>query len=172
MKVLVALIIALFVSDIASAQSFPPIQPYKREIRQVSNPAMVMQAGRARIEIFPSQRVEVARNSAGTLVMSEKSSNSAKRLSISEPVLVFNHAYQQFGYATGEIAFKFKDGKSLAMVKSIVPGAEAVGTQFYVVNVQTPADILSVTQRLKGRTDIDWVIPTIRYLPLASQARE
>jgi hypothetical protein len=173
MKIKVTLIIASLFGPFANAQLLPPLPPTQRtEVRQVSDPAMVMQPGRTRIELFPSQTVVVARNRAGTMVMSQKASSASGRISPSEPVLVFNHAYQQYGYATGEIAFKFKGRKSVESVRSIVPGAKTVGNQFYVVNVGTSAEILRVTQQLKSRADVDWVIPTVRYLPLASQARE
>ena len=160
-------------SAVAYAQVIPtPSSASKAAVRAVKDPAMVIQPGRARIEIFPTQRIEMMTDRAGTRVMAEKAAIAGARLTADQPVLVFNHAYQQFGYATGEIAFKFKGDKSLSSVKSFVPSAEAVGNQFYVVNVQTPAAILSVTNQLKARSDIDWVIPTVKYLPLASQARQ
>lgn len=168
MRITTVSLLILTLISAAQAQISPP----KTTIRPVENPSMVFGTGWTKIEIFPTQRVSISTNSVGIKMMEGRKSSEASRLSPISPVLVFNHAYQQFGYATGEIAFKFKDGKSLAMVKSIVPGAKAVGTQFYVVNVQTPADILSMTERLKGRTDIDWVIPTVNYLPLQSQGRE
>jgi len=160
-------------SAVANAQVIPmPSPASKAAVRAVKDSAMVIQPGRARIEIFPTQRVEMMTDRAGTRVMTEKAANAGAILTADQPVLIFNHAYQQFGYATGEIAFKFKGIKTLDSVKASVPGAEAVGNQFYVVVVQTPEAILRVTNQLKARSDIDWVIPTVRYLPLASQARE
>ena len=168
MKTMVMLIlIAIFATE-GVAQISPP----KREVRPITDANMVIESGSTKMEVFPTQRVGIATNSSGIRVMIEKRTPSTSRVSVQEPVLVFNHAYQQFGYATGEIAFKFKSDKSLSTVKSLVPGAEAVGNQFYVVNVQTPEAILRVTNQLKARSDIDWVIPTVRYLPLASQARQ
>lgn len=148
------------------------ISPPKRELRPITDANMVIESGWTKIEVFPTRRVDITTNSSGIRVMTGKSTSSTARVSIREPVLIFNHAYQQFGYATGEIAFKFKGDMLVSTVNSIVPGAEAVGNQFYVVNVQTPEAILRVTSQLKARSDIDWVIPTVRYLPLASQARE
>ena len=160
-------LIAIFAME-GAAQISPPI----REVRAITDAKMVIESGWTKIEVFPAQRVGLTTNSSGIRVMTEQRTASSSRVLAREPVLVFNHAYQQFGYATGEIAFKFKGDKPLSTVKSIVPGAEAVGTQFYVVNVQTPAAILGVTNQLKARSDIDWVIPTVRYLPLAPRARE
>ena len=164
--------VILLLIALASLECFAQISPPKREVRSITDINMVIETGWTKIEIFPTRRVGITTNSSGIRVMTETETSHAARISAREPVLIFNHVYQQFGYATGEIAFKFKRDKPISMVKSIIPDARAVGNKFFVVNVRTPAEILSVTEQLKARSDVDWVIPTVNYLPLARKARE
>ena len=169
MKKITAILLLGAITPGSLSQVPLPVGP---EVRRVQDPSMLIDESRTKIEIFPSKRVEIARNSSGQKYMSGKSDVSPSARIGRQPVLVFNHAHQHCGYATGEIAFKFKSNVSVAVAKAIVPGAIAVGKDFFVVNVDTPQDILNVSRKLSKRGDIAWVVPTIEYLPYSAAARQ
>ena len=169
MKKFTSIFLRVIISPHALAQVPLPVGP---EVRRVQDPSMLIDESRTKIEIFPSKRIEIARNSSGQEYMLGKSDVSPSARIGRQPVLVFNYAHQHFGYATGEIAFKFKSNVSVAVAKAIVPGAIAVGKEFFVVNVDTPQDILDVSRKLSKRGDIAWVVPTIEYRPYSAAARQ
>jgi hypothetical protein len=91
----------------------------------------------------------------------------------SRPALVFNHAYRQYGYATGEITFKFKRGVARPSLSDISPGARKIGNlDMFVLTANNPTDLVALVERLRARPDLEWVEPTINYIPLATDARK
>ena len=89
------------------------------------------------------------------------------------PALVFNHAYQQYGYATGEVAFKFKAVTPADVSAAVGSTARKVGTlDMCVVNTNTPAEPVSLAEKLQARTDIHWVVPAVTYVPLLEAERQ
>lgn len=79
--------------------------------------------------------------------------------------VVFNHAMQQQGYISGEIAFKMKAGQMPSgFPSSLYAGLKKItNPDVYVVNTRTPAEFVTVLKRLQARGDLEWVEPTIIY---------
>lgn len=136
---------------------------------EIKNPQQVVEVQGAAIEVFPERRVTVQSFASGREVMREttKTSGSAP-LDDANLVLVYNHAYQAYGYATGEISFKFKSGKTpaLPLPAAQYPGFRRLGNlDAYVVYARNPVEFIDLYRRLGERTDTEWVVPYIEYMP-------
>lgn len=168
-RILIATLISL-----ASVAAVAQLQAPKRIPMAVKNPDMVMETRGAKIEIYPERRVSIIKSTAGQTAMREVTDGgAAATISARAPALVFNHAYQQYGYATGEIAFKFKAFAPTDVSAAVGSTARKVGTlDMYVVNAKTPAELVSLTEKLQTRADIQWVVPTVTYVPLLEAGRQ
>lgn len=134
----------------------------------IQNPQNVIEFQNARIEVFPQRLVSVQSLEVGQQVMRESASGATASLTELDGVLVFNHAYQAYGYATGQLSFKFKTGRApaLPLPKAVFPGFRKLGNlAVYEVNARNPLEFLELYRSIQSRTDIEWVVPDIRYVP-------
>jgi hypothetical protein len=145
-----------------------------RTVVPVTDPAMLVDDRGSKLEIFPTKRAAVGTDSAGRASVQRVDVESATTpFSRLQPGLVFNHAYQQYGYITGEIAFRLKGGgvPGADFPSALYPNLKKVGTlDMYAVKVANPRMFLDVLKRLQARTDLDWVVPTVTYFPANSTA--
>lgn len=136
---------------------------------EIKNPQQVLEVQGAAIEVFPERRVTVQSFTSGREVMRETAQTAdSAPLDESDGVLVYNHAYQAYGYATGEISFKFKAGKSPAspLPAAQYPGFRRLGNlNAYVIYARNPVEFIELYRRLEERSDIEWVVPYIEYVP-------
>ena len=147
------------------------LQPPGRTIQPVTDASMVVMDRGAKLEIFPTKRATAAFDSSGRIVAQHVTAASANstigphRLGV-----VFNHALQQRGYITGEIAFKMKVGQTaIDFEPTLYPGLKKITSpEVYVVNTRTPAEFMRVMKRLQARQDLEWVEPTVTYAPTES----
>jgi hypothetical protein len=165
--------IASLVLILAAVQSHAQIQPPARVIQSVANPANVVIDRGAKLEIFPTQRAVPQSDSGGReVIQSVVTVNADSVIGPMELAVVFNHAMQQQGYISGEIAFKMKAGLKLSgFPSSLYPGLKKItNPEVYVVNTRTPAEFMTVLKRLQGRGDLEWVEPTVVYGSLNTSA--
>jgi hypothetical protein len=161
-------LIASVIFLLAMGQSHAQIQPPARVFQQVTNPANVILDRGAKLEIFPTQRAVPEADSSGrqavNRVMTASADSAIGPLTLG---VVFNHAMQQKGYISGEIAFKMKAGLKLSgFSASSYPGLKKItNPEVYVVNTRTPAEFMAVLKRLQARSDLEWVEPTVIYGP-------
>ena len=145
------------------------IAPNPRTAVEIKNPQQVVDVQGAAIEVFPERRVTVQSFASGREVMRETAKTpGAAPLDDSDGVLVYNHAYQAYGYATGEISFKFKAGKtpSLPLPPAQYPGFRRLGNlNVYVVYARNPVEFIDLHRRLEERADVEWIVPFIEYVP-------
>jgi hypothetical protein len=161
-------LIASVIFLLAMAQSHAQIQPPARVLQPVVNPTNVIMDRGAKLEIFPTQRAVPQSDNSGresihrVMTVSEDSGIGPLELGV-----VFNHAMQQQGYISGEIAFKMKAGLKLSgFPASLYPGLKKItNPEVYVVNTRTPAEFVTVLKRLQAREDLEWVEPTVIYGP-------
>jgi hypothetical protein len=148
------------------------IRPPARQVVAVVNPDMVIEDRGAKLEIYPERRLDLLKSSEGMAVMQERSTRATSTTPFSgRPALAFNHAYQQYGYVTGEVTFKFKSGVSRPSLSSVAPGARKVGNlDMFVVVATSPTELVALVERLKARTDLQWVEPTVKYIPFVDEA--
>jgi len=136
---------------------------------EIKNPQQVVDVQGAAVEVFPERRVTVQSFASGREVMRETAQTaSSAPLDESGGVLVYNHAYQAYGYATGEISFKFKADKTPAspLPASQYPGFRRLGNlNAYAVYARNPVEFIELYRRLEARSDIEWVVPFIEYVP-------
>ena len=171
MKKIMLVLLSLSVSVPAVAQLRPP----QRDAVRILNPDMVIETRGARIEIYPERRVDLLSNAQGVTTMRERAATASATSAplSSRPALVFNHAYRQYGYASGEITFKFKREVARPPLTDISPEARKIGNlDMFVVTAKSPADFVALVERLRARPDLEWVEPTISYIPLATDARK
>jgi len=159
-RVIFAVILAL-AGNVALADLRPP----QRTLQPITDPTMVVMDRGSKLEIFPAERATPSLDSSGRTVIHHVTVASA-----STPIgphqlgVVFNHAMQQQGYITGEIAFKVKDGHTFSGSPALYPGLkEITKPAVYVVNARTPAEFIKVLKRLQARSDLEWVEPTVIY---------
>jgi hypothetical protein len=161
------LCLALFIS--ASPWAGSQITPAPRTSVEIKNPQQVVEVQGAAIEVFPERRVTVQSFASGREVMRETAQTAGSApLVESDGVLIYNHAYHAYGYATGEISFKFKAGKTPVSPLPAVqfPGFRRLGNlNAYVVYARTPVEFIELYRRLQERSDIEWVVPNIEYVP-------
>lgn len=135
----------------------------------IQNSQLVVDIQGAAVEVFPERRVTVQSFASGREVMREVTQkDSAAPLDEFDGVLVYNHAYQAYGYATGEISFKFKSGQrpSAPLPATLYPGFRRLGNlDAYAVYARNPVEFLELYRRLDQRADIEWVVPNIEYIP-------
>ena len=161
-------LIASVIFLLAVGQSHAQLQAPTRVIQPVQNPANVVIDRGVKLEIFPTQRALPGADSSGRQVV-----KNVRTVSEDSPIgpmelgVVFNHAMQQQGYISGEIAFKMKAGQKLSgFSASSYPGLKKItNPEVYVVNARTPAEFMAVLKRLQGRNDLEWVEPTVIYGP-------
>jgi hypothetical protein len=159
----VLLVLAVGVSPVWAG-----LQPPQRALQPISDASMIVTDRGATIEVFPTQRAIPQLDSNGrdvvhrVVVASAKSAIGPLQLGV-----VFNHAMQQQGYISGEIAFKMKAGLKLSgFSSSLYPGLKKItNPEVYVVNARTPAEFMAVLKRLQARGDLEWVEPTVIYGP-------
>jgi len=153
----------------ASPSAVSQITSTPRTPVQIKNPQQVVEVQGAAIEVFPERRVTVQSFASGREVMRETAQTEGSApLDESDGVLVYNHAYQAYGYATGEISFKFKTGKTPAspLPAAQYPGFRRLGNlNAYVVYARTPVEFIELYRRLQERADVEWVVPHIEYVP-------
>jgi hypothetical protein len=164
---LLALLAALLVTN----PVFADLRPSQRALQPVTDPAMVVMDRGAKLEILVSERATTTMDSSGHRVLNRKRVvNAAASIGPHQLGVVFNHAMQVRGYITGEIAFKVKAGQTFTTQDpQLYPGLKVVVSPLvYVVTTRTPAEFIQVLKRLQGRTDLDWVEPTVTYEPAAT----
>jgi hypothetical protein len=160
-RFIISLILASAVGPVR-AELHPPV----RTPQQVTDTSMVVMDRGAMLEVYPTKRAMPQADGSGRVIAHQVIAASANdtigplRLGV-----VFNHALQQQGYITGEIAFKMKAGHTAeGFTPSLYPGLKKITSpEVYVVNARTPAEFLKVLKRLQARSDLEWVEPTVTY---------
>jgi hypothetical protein len=144
------------------------LQPPTRTLQPVADTSMIVTDRGAKLEIFPTKRAVAQTDSGGRDVVHHVMTATADSEITSHQLgVVFNHAMQQQGYISGEIAFKMKAGLKLSgFPASLYPGLKKItNPEVYVVNARTPAEFMTVLKRLQARGDLEWVEPTVIYGP-------
>ena len=142
------------------------LQPPARTLQPITDPANVVNDRGTQLEIFPSKRATPQYAESGRMMTHRVTIESA-----STPIgpqhlgVVFNHAMQQQGYITGEIAFRLKAGHTAsAMRRALYPGLKKItNSNVYIVVAHTPAEFMTVLKRLQARGDLELVEPTSTY---------
>jgi hypothetical protein len=147
-----------------TSTAFADLRAPQRTLQPVTDPSMVVMDRGAKLEVLPTERATISADSSGRLVHHMTHASGAAPIGPHQLGVVFNHAMQQQGYITGEIAFKVKDGHTFSGSPALYPGLkEITKPAVYVVNARTPAEFIKVLKRLQARSDLDWVEPTITY---------
>ncbi len=153
------------IMTLVTSTALADLRPPQRTLQPIVDPSMVVMDRGAKLEVLPTQRATASLDSSGRRVIHHVTIASA-----SEPIgqhqlgVVFNPAMQARGYITGEIAFKMKAGSAFVGNRALYPGLKLITTPaVYVVNARTPAEFIKVLKRLQGRTDLEWVEPTVMY---------
>jgi hypothetical protein len=136
-----------------------------KTLRAVADESMVVMDRGAKLEVLPTQRaIPQADRSGRAIAHRMVTARAADAIDPHRLGVVFNHAEQQQGYITGEIAFKMKADLIFTGSRALYPGLKRITTpEVYVVNARTPAEFIHVLKRLQARNDIEWVEPTVTY---------
>ena len=133
----------------------------------VADAAMLFEDRGQQMEIYPALRAAPSLKPGGSGAPHQLS-NAAEGAPIGPRNLgvVFNHSLQVRGYLTGEIAFKPKEERLPADFDAAAqwPGLAKVGnSNTYVVIAGSPRDFIPLFNRLKARSDLEWVEAVVIY---------
>jgi hypothetical protein len=161
-RIIISLVLAIIAGPACA-----DLQPPRRTLQPITDASMVVLDRGAKLEIFPTQRAVPEADSSGRQVQRVMTASADSGIGPLQLGVVFNHAMQQQGYISGEIAFKMKAGLKLSgFSSSSYPGLKKItNPEVYVVNARTPAEFMAVLKRLQGRSDLEWVEPTVIYGP-------
>ena len=162
-RIIISLVLAIIAGPACA-----DLQPPNRTLQPITDASMVVVDRGAKLEIFPTQRAVPEADNSGRQVVNRVTTASADSgIGPLQLGVVFNHALQQQGYISGEIAFKMKTGLKLSgFSSSSYPGLKKItNPEVYVVNARTPAEFMAVLKRLQARGDLEWVEPTVIYGP-------
>ncbi len=132
----------------------------------VADSAMVFQDRGQQLEIYPTLRATPAVKPGAPGVEHRLSkADESSPIGPGNLGVVFNHALQAQGYLTGEIAFKPKgDGPPVGFEAASYPGlAKLTNPNIYVVVASSPSEFLALFNRLKSRSDLEWVEAVVIY---------
>ncbi|WP_374513626.1 hypothetical protein [Niveibacterium sp.] len=91
------------------------------------------------------------------------------RLSNATKGVVYNHAMRAQGLINGEITFAIKGMTPGAYPEAQYPGFKKLANpNVYLVVARTPSEFVAVFERLKARSDVEWVEPQIEYVGAAA----
>ncbi|MBM4231200.1 MAG: hypothetical protein FJ184_10705 [Gammaproteobacteria bacterium] len=165
-KQLLFAIVGIFGASLSGIPAAEAVSPPTRKVIQISNSQNVVRVKDASIEIFPERRVTVESSGEDSVIRETVLTSPTTSIKKTDGVLIFNYAYQAYGFATGEIVFKFKPSQapSQPLASSLYPEFRRVGnTELYAVNARNPVELMSLYRKLAERSDGFWVQPTIRY---------
>jgi hypothetical protein len=160
MKLTVVIALLALNTLTAHAQLVAPATPP----RAVQDANMIVMDRGSKLEILPTARAlpEVSSMAVNRHQIIEARTDapvSNKQLGV-----VFNHAMQQTGFFTGEIAFKAKAGvEPLSILEQGLRPKRLGKTDVYFVRATTPRQFKSVLMALQGRPTLEWVEPNIIY---------
>jgi hypothetical protein len=161
------LLVTLAIAAAAQAQLTAP----QRALATVKDPSMVINDRGAQLEVIPDKRAILYPDQAGRLVNHHViSSSTTEPLGSRHLGVVFNHAMQQQGYITGEIAFKMKAGQQFTGEQAQYPGLKKLGTM-YVLVARNPREFITLVKQLQQRSDVAWVEPVVTYGPVDKESR-
>jgi hypothetical protein len=151
---------------LATSTVLAQLRAPERVLQQVADPSMVVIDRGVKLEVFPTKRALSQEDATGRAVTHHVIVATA-----ADPIgplrlgVVFNHAMQQQGYISGEIAFQMKRGHTASgLSAALYPGLKRItNPQVYVVNARTPAEFIALFKRLQHRSDLEWVEPTVTY---------
>jgi hypothetical protein len=164
MERLIMFCVLAIVAGAARADLVAPV----RALATISDPSMVVTDRGSQLEVFPTKRAVLQSDQSGrAAIHSVMATTASAPIGAQQLGVVFNHAMQQQGYISGEIAFMMKAGLKLSGVSSSqYPGLKKItNPEVYVVNTRTPAEFMAVLKRLQARGDLEWVEPTVTYGP-------
>ncbi len=93
-------------------------------------------------------------------------SQEAAKLSVKNPVLIFNHGLGEYGFVTGEIAIKFRRSQDVASfpVSEFLGFSKVGNLDVYKVQASSPEQFATYMSALLARKDLLWVEPAIQYV--------
>jgi hypothetical protein len=164
-RLIVSLLMAVLVAPAFAQLKAPP-----HTLVEVVDPANVINDRGSKLEVYPTQRATPLLDAQRLNVVHRVTVASANSpIGAQQLGVIFNHAMQQRGFITGEIAFRSMTGVVPSnMTASSYPQLKRVtASGVYVVKAATPAEFISLMQRLQARKDLEWVEPTVTYGPTA-----
>ena len=148
---------------LAHAQLKPPAY----SARPVEDPSMIVNDRGSQLEVIPGKRATATTDSGGRVTHQLLASVPSAALGPNTLGVVFNHSMQAEGFITGEIAFALKAGAradETSFPHAAYPGlAKVTNPNVFLVKANTPAAFISLLKLLQGRTDLEWVEPTVLY---------
>ena len=158
-RIVAAVLLALTALPVRGQLIVPTTPP-----RPIQDATMVFMDRGSQLEILPTARAVPQGSKAGVVHHHVEQATAGTPVSNKQLGVVFNHAMQQTGFFTGEIAFKPKVGvDARSIVEQGLRPKQLGKTEIYVVRATTPGQFKSVLKGLQDRTTLEWVEPTIIY---------
>lgn len=143
------------VSELAHAQL---VVPDVKPVRPVLNTAMVIQVAGQKLEVLPNSRAVQIDSAIYTIINSDSSENITKeRLGVA-----YSYAITSNILLNGEITVKLKNGNTASSLGSLGTGLKSlVPPSVFVMNVNTPNDLVRWVNLLQAHSAVEWVEPFI-----------
>lgn len=98
--------------------------------------------------------------------------SKSPRLSQTSMGVVYNQSLRAKGMINGEITFAIKGVTPGAFPEAQYPGFRMlVKPNVYIVVTRSTDEFVQVYERLKGRSDVEWVEPNVQYVGTAESAQ-
>jgi len=150
----------------AVAPAVAQLKPPPQTPTSVTDPSMVIEDRGSTLEVFSTQRATPLADASGRRILQQvKKTSATATIDANHLGVVFNHAMQQQGYTTGEIAFQSKAGPVAADLAALPGFKQLTPGGLYVVRARTPSEFVALAKRLQARGDVAWVEPVVIYSP-------
>lgn len=159
-----ALVVAACLAGCAAsteAQIAPPV----RATRAVVDPSMLFEERGQKLEIYPALRATPEAAAGVGMQHRIVQADASAPMNPRSLGVVFNHALQVQGFLTGEITFKPKGEVAPADLDAAsYPGFKKItNPNVYEVVAASPKQFVALLNRLKARSDLEWVEAVVVY---------
>lgn len=153
--------------SLTTAPGTAQIQPGLATRAKLADESVLLVDRGSSLEVYLAPRVVLASPGVGRPSVKAVTRTSANSpINASQRAVVFNRDAQQYGYITGEIAFKLKASVvgTPNWFPTFTPKITRMGSlNLYVVNAVSVSEFLQTMNLLNVNADVEWVEPSVTY---------
>lgn len=153
--------------SITSAPGFAQIQPGAATRAKLADESVLLVDRGSSLDVYLAPRVGFASSGVGRPAIKSVTRTSANApINASQRAVVFNRDAQQYGYITGEIAFRLKASVvgTPNWFPTFTPKITRLGSlNLYVVSTASVSEFLQTMQLLSVNAEVEWVEPSVTY---------
>jgi hypothetical protein len=139
-----------------------------RPTRLVEKESLQIDIKGAMVEVIRDKSVNERALASGDIIFEVVTrSQDVAELSVTNPVLIFNHGLGEYGFVTGEIAIKFRRSEDIRSfpTSEFLKFSKVGNLDVYTVQASSSEQFAAYMKSLLARKDLLWVEPYIHYVP-------